>query len=66
VREKFSCRSCETIAQTPALSHPIARGRAGPMLLAHILEGSEFRHLILPEFATYELFFLQIPSNQKL
>ena len=37
VREKFSCRSCETIAQTPAPSHPIARGRAGPMLLAHIL-----------------------------
>jgi len=28
VREKFSCRSCETIAQTPAPSHPIARGRA--------------------------------------
>jgi transposase len=37
VREKFSCRDCETIAQTPAPSHPIARGRAGPMLLAHIL-----------------------------
>jgi transposase len=37
VREKFSCRSCETIAQTPAPSHPIARGRAGPFLLAHIL-----------------------------
>ena len=34
VREKFSCRSRETIAQTPAPSHPIARGRAGPMLLA--------------------------------
>src|SRR5580700_9523744 len=37
VREKFSCRSCETIAQTPTPSHPIARGRAGPFLLAHIL-----------------------------
>ena len=37
VREKFSCRSCETIAQTPAPSHPIARGRVGPFLLAHIL-----------------------------
>jgi transposase len=36
VREKF-CRSCETIAQTPAPSYPIARGRAGPMLLAHIV-----------------------------
>jgi transposase len=30
VREKFSCRSCESIAQPPAPSHPIARGRAGP------------------------------------
>ncbi len=32
VREKFSCRSCEAITQPPAPSHPIARGRAGPML----------------------------------
>jgi transposase IS66-like protein len=30
VREKYSCRSCETITQPPAPSHPIARGRAGP------------------------------------
>jgi transposase len=37
VREKFSCRACEAIAQPPAPSHPIARGRAGPKLLAHIL-----------------------------
>ena len=29
VREKFSCRSCETITQPPAPFHPIARGRAG-------------------------------------
>ena len=34
VREKFSCRSCENITQPPAPSHPIARGRAGPGLLA--------------------------------
>jgi len=34
VREKFSCRSCETITQPPAPFHPIARGRAGPDLLA--------------------------------
>jgi transposase len=26
VREKFSCRSCETITQPPAPFHPIARG----------------------------------------
>jgi transposase len=37
VREKFSCRSCETITQPPAPSHPVARGRAGPFLLAHVL-----------------------------
>ena len=29
VREKFTCRSCEKIAQPPAPFHPIARGRAG-------------------------------------
>jgi transposase len=37
VREKFSCRSCETITQPPAPFHVIARGRAGPDLLATIL-----------------------------
>jgi len=29
VREKFSCRSCESITQPPAPFRPIARGRAG-------------------------------------
>jgi transposase len=47
VREKFSCRSCQTIAQTPAPSHPIARGRAGPLLLAHILYCKYGLHLPL-------------------
>jgi len=37
VREKFSCRSCETITQPPAPFHPIARGFAGPSLLAMML-----------------------------
>ena len=37
VREKFSCRSCETITQPPAPFHAIARGCAGPSLLAMIL-----------------------------
>ena len=45
VREKFSCRSCETITQPPAPSHPIARGRAGPGLLAHILFSKYGLHL---------------------
>ena len=37
VREKFSCRSCETITQPPAPFHVIARGFAGPSLLAMML-----------------------------
>ena len=37
VREKFSCRDCETIAQAPAPFHVIPRGWAGPNLLAMIL-----------------------------
>ncbi|MBF8257289.1 MAG: IS66 family transposase [Anaerolineales bacterium] len=37
VREKFTCRSCEKISQPPAPFHVIARGRAGPNLLAMIL-----------------------------
>jgi transposase len=37
VREKFSCRSCETITQPPAPFHVTPRGFAGPSLLAMIL-----------------------------
>jgi transposase len=37
VREKFSCRDCEKISQPPAPFHVIARGLAGPSLLAMIL-----------------------------
>jgi transposase len=37
VREKFTCRRCETITQPPAPFHPITRGRAGASLLAMIL-----------------------------
>jgi len=47
VREKFSCRSCEAITQPPAPSHPIARGRAGAGLLAHILFSKYGLHLPL-------------------
>lgn len=47
VREKFSCRSCESITQPPAPSHPIERGRAGPMLLAHVLFSKYCLHLPL-------------------
>jgi transposase len=37
VREKFSCRACAKITQPPAPFHTIARGFAGPSLLAMIL-----------------------------
>jgi transposase len=37
VREKFTCRDCETISQPPAPFHVIPRGWAGPSLLAMIL-----------------------------
>ena len=37
VREKFTCRACEKISQASAPFHVIARGRAGPSLLAMIL-----------------------------
>ena len=47
VREKFSCRTCEKITQPPAPSHPIARGRAGPQLLAQVLFNKYRAHLPL-------------------
>jgi len=54
VREKFSCRICEHITQPPAPSHRIARGRAGPVLLAHILFAKYCLHLPLNrQSATY-------------
>jgi transposase len=37
VREKFSCRECETIAQAPAPFHVTPRGWAGPNFLAMLL-----------------------------
>ncbi|MCA6105030.1 IS66 family transposase [Bradyrhizobium australafricanum] len=37
VREKFTCRDCETISQAPAPFHATPRGFIGPQLLATIL-----------------------------
>jgi len=37
VREKFTCRDCESISQAPSPFHVIPRGWAGPSLLAMIL-----------------------------
>lgn len=47
VRETFTCRACERITETPAPSHPIARGRAGPQLLAQVLFSKYRAHLPL-------------------
>jgi transposase len=44
VREKFSCRSCEKISQPPTPFHVIARGFAGPSLLAMILVDKYANH----------------------
>jgi transposase len=37
VRPKLSCTKCDSIVQAEAPSRPIARGLAGPGLLAHVL-----------------------------
>jgi transposase len=47
VREKFACGACETMTQPPAPFHAIARGRAGPHLLAMTLEAKFGQHLPL-------------------
>ena len=47
VRERFSCRACETITQAPAPFHPISRGRAGPALLAEVVFSKFGLHLPL-------------------
>ena len=47
VREAFSCRACECVVQAPAPHHVIARGRAGPGLLAHIAVAKFDDHLPL-------------------
>jgi transposase len=47
VREVFTCRECEKITEAPAPSHPIARGRSGPQLLAEVLHNKYRAHLPL-------------------
>src|SRR5215216_7053514 len=54
-RAREVLRTCEAITQPPAPSHPIARGRAGPKLLAHILFSKYGLHLPLNrQSAVYE------------
>lgn len=47
VRPKFACRGCDAIVQAPAAARPIARGLAGPGLLAHVFVGKYCDHLPL-------------------
>jgi transposase len=47
MREKLACRTCDTVVQAPAPFHPIARGRAGAGLLAHIVVSKYDDHLPL-------------------
>jgi transposase len=47
VRPKLSCSQCQRIVQAPAPSRPIAKGLAGPGLLAHVLVSKYCDHLPL-------------------
>src|SRR5260370_9795415 len=47
VRPKLTCACCEKIVQAEAASRPIARGMAGPGLLAHVLVSKYCDHLPL-------------------
>ena len=54
VREKLSCRACDTVIAAPAPDHAIARGRAGAGLLAHIVVSKYDDHL--PLYRQAEIF----------
>lgn len=47
VRPKLGCTCCDCIVQAPAVSRPIARGLAGPGLLAHVMVAKFCDHLPL-------------------
>jgi transposase len=47
VRPKFACSHCQSITQSAAPERPIARGLAGPGLLAHVLVSKYCDHLPL-------------------
>ena len=54
LREKLSCRLCDTVVAAPAPDHAIARGRAGAGLLAHIVVSKYDDHL--PLYRQAEIF----------
>jgi transposase len=47
VRPKFACAHCSKLVQAEASTRPIARGEAGPGLLAHVLVSKYADHLPL-------------------
>jgi transposase len=46
IRQKLSCRACDTVVAAPAPDHAIARGRAGAGLLAHIVVSKYDDHCV--------------------
>ncbi len=54
IREKLSCRVCDTVVAAAAPDHAIARGRAGAGLLAHIVVSKYDDHL--PLYRQAEIF----------
>src|SRR5271170_340979 len=54
IRAKLSCRVCDIVVAAPAPDHPIARGRAGAGLLAHIVVSKYDDHL--PLYRQAEIF----------
>ena len=64
VRPKLSCQQCERIVQAPTPSRPIARGLAGPGLLAHVLVSKYaiVQAILVAEFADCSLVLCQ-PSG---
>ena len=61
VRPKLACARCDHIAQAEAPSRPIARGFAGPALLAHVLVSKYADHTPL-----YRLEMKQLPSTARI
>jgi transposase len=47
VRPKLACVACETIFQAAAPRRPVARGVAGPALLAHVMVSKYYDHVPL-------------------
>ena len=54
IREKLSCRACDTVVAASVPDHAIARGRASAGLLAHILVSKYDDHL--PLYRQAEIF----------